>query len=812
MKKTGRRKRALKPRWRKVLADLWAGKSRTLLVVASIAVGVFAVGGIVSGYAIIDQDIDASYASVNPANVEIWTDPFDDDTIQSIERIPGIAHVEGRRMLGVRASQDGKAWLSFDLFAVPDLKASQINRLETIEGDSIPGDRQLLIEYHPMHDPGFQVGDLIQVQLSDGTTRTMPVAGIVRDQAGGSDPEQMMGGFRGYITQETVEWLGAGQPTDYDRLYATVNGDSDDERLIQGVADAIEDKMERSGRQVYHTQTSKTHEHPMVDMALAIMGVLGALGGLVILLGGSLIVNTLNALLAQHLRQIGVMKLIGARSTQILGMYLLLILAYGIIALAIAVPLGALGGYGLALLIAYYMNANLQGFRFIPMAILVQTLIALFVPLAAGFVPVNSGAKTTVRRAISSDRPGGGGQASTAAGGNQLGAWIRWLSRPILLSIRNTFRRKGRLLLTLFTLTVGGAIFVGVFNVRASMERYMAQLGQHFMADVTLSLGQPYRVSEVEWSASQVPGVRAVEAWSGAGAEILDAEDNVVANLQIIAPPADTALLEPDMLAGRWIIPGDEKVLAISDAIWDLYPDLQPGDTLRLSVQGRRAEGWTIVGVFRFTNMLGDPMAYADYDYISRFLRTPDRSASYRVITGAHSLEEQLHVSEVLDRQLRAHGFRVSDVEAGLVTQKQTKQAVVMLVTFLLVMALLTAFVGSIGLMGTMGMNVMERTREIGVMRAIGAVDLQVMQSVLVEGVVIGMISWCLAWLLSYPISYLLLMIISEAMISAPIPLAFTLEGVAIWLVVVLALSALASILPARNAARLTIREVLAYE
>jgi len=381
-----------------------------------------------------------------------------------------------------------------------------------------------------------------------------------------------------------------------------------------------------------------------------------------------------------------------------------------------------------------------------------------------------------------------------------------------LLSIRNTFRRRGRLLLTLFTLIMGGAIFIGVFNVRASMAQYMNQLMQHFMADVTLSFEQPYRVSEVAREAFRVPGVRDIEAWSGAGAEILDADDDLVENLQIVAPPADTALLEPEMLAGRWILPGDQKALAISDAIWDLYPDLQPGDTLRLSVQGRRAEDWLVVGVFRFTSMLGDPLAYADYDYMSEFLRMPDRSASYRVITGAHTLKNQQQVSKALDQQLRSLGFRVSGVEAGLVTQEQMEQMLSMLVTFLLIMALLTAFVGSIGLTGTMGMNVLERTREIGVMRAIGAVDFKVMQSVLVEGLVIGMISWCLAWLLSYPISYLLLMIISQAMLNAPVPLAFTLDGVAIWMVVVLVLSALASILPARNAARLTIREVLAYE
>ncbi len=72
------------------------------------------------------------------------------------------------------------------------------------------------------------------------------------------------------------------------------------------------------------------------------------------------------------------------------------------------------------------------------------------------------------------------------------------------------------------------------------------------------------------------------------------------------------------------------------------------------------------------------------------------------------------------------------------------RQAVNILIVFLLSMALLTAFVGSIGLTGTMGMNVLERTREIGVMRAIGAVDLAIVKSVVIEGVFIGMISWAL--------------------------------------------------------------------
>jgi putative ABC transport system permease protein len=221
---------------------------------------------------------------------------------------------------------------------------------------------------------------------------------------------------------------------------------------------------------------------------------------------------------------------------------------------------------------------------------------------------------------------------------------------------------------------------------------------------------------------------------------------------------------------------------------------------------------WTVIGVFRFTNDLGDVLAYTDYDTMSRLLNLPDQSYSYRVVTDDSTLEGQKAMSAALDQVLRARGFHVRGVEAGKQQQEQTSTAVNILVIFLLAMAVLTAVVGSIGLMGTMGMNVLERTREIGVMRAIGAVDLEIIKSVVVEGVMIGMISWCIAVGISFPISVGLLRIVSQAMIGSEMPLYLTPLGFGIWLLVVLILSVAASILPARTAARLTIREVLAYE
>jgi putative ABC transport system permease protein len=77
---------------------------------------------------------------------------------------------------------------------------------------------------------------------------------------------------------------------------------------------------------------------------------------------------------------------------------------------------------------------------------------------------------------------------------------------------------------------------------------------------------------------------------------------------------------------------------------------------------------------------------------------------------------------------------------------------------------------------------------------------------------IIGIISFGLAVVLSVPFTYGLSTIVSLAVFETPIDVVFTITGYGIWLGLVLILSAFASILPARNAARLTIREVLAYE
>ncbi len=286
----------------------------------------------------------------------------------------------------------------------------------------------------------------------------------------------------------------------------------------------------------------------------------------------------------------------------------------------------------------------------------------------------------------------------------------------------------------------------------------------------------------------------------------------MVTSLSIAAPPQDTQLLHPEFVAGRWLLPGEKSAMVVSDTIYDFYPNLKPGDRLTVKLTGRRKEEWQVVGIFRFVDALGDPLAYANFEFVADEMHLPNQATSYRIITQDHDAASQQALTRLIDTTLSDRNFAIQSIQSGSLMRASAAQALNTLVIFLLIMAVLTAFVGSIGLTGTMSINVLERTREIGIMRTIGAVDMVIMQSVIIEGLVIGIITWVLAIGLSFPISSFLLTIVGKAMMGSAMALRFTPLGILIWLGVVIVLSVIASILPARNAARLTINEVLAYE
>ena len=177
----------MRPRWRKVFHDLIGNLSRTVLVVVSIAVGVFSIGVIVGAYVIISHDMSASYAAHNPMNIEILSNPFDNNLITTIQAMSNVKEVEGRDVFSMRVRIPGSTqWVTLNMVAIDDFAKMKINLLTPIKGTDRPGKNQLLLEQKALGSLMISVGDNLEVELDNGTIKTMPVVGIVQDPSTGA--------------------------------------------------------------------------------------------------------------------------------------------------------------------------------------------------------------------------------------------------------------------------------------------------------------------------------------------------------------------------------------------------------------------------------------------------------------------------------------------------------------------------------------------------------------------------------------------------------------------------------------------------
>jgi len=189
-----------------------------------------------------------------------------------------------------------------------------------------------------------------------------------------------------------------------------------------------------------------------------------------------------------------------------------------------------------------------------------------------------------------------------------------------------------------------------------------------------------------------------------------------------------------------------------------------------------------------------------------------DRCGKLIVATEQHDEAGVMRATTALEDYLEHRGVQVNSIMAMSTERAEGEAFFGAIIFLLLVMALMLAIVGGLGLMGTMSINVLERTREIGVLRAIGAPNKGVARVFIREGIAIGLISWLFGAMLAYPLGKGLSDAVGLAVMGIPLNFSYSIIGLWVWLVPVVILSAVASFIPARNASRLTVREVLAYE
>jgi putative ABC transport system permease protein len=797
----------LRPRWQKILKDLGGNKVRTVLVVLSIAIGVLAVGMISGTQTLLSEDLSDAYTVTHPAHAILNMESFAPDFLGVIEKVDGVSQVDARREFTVILHTADGEEVRLHLTARPDFEQMVLHTLAPVSGTWPPPDRAVVIERTSLPYTHAEMGDIIQVETADGRTRTLPIVGTVHDIF--TEPVQFTNEPYGYVNVETMDWLGHGR--DFDQLHIRLAEENVTTAQIEKVAGRVEDKIERAGMNHFFTWIPEPGEHPANDVVQPLLAILGILGFLSLFASGFLVVNIINGLLAQHTQQIGIMKAVGARRGQIMVMYLICVLIFGLLSLLVAVPLGGLAAYALSSYIASLINFDLAGFRIPTNVIITQTAVALLVPTIAAMVPVVRGSAITVREALSET---GLGKGHFGAGWldrfvNWLSATILRLSRPMRISLRNTIRRKARLALTLFTLTLGGAIFVGVLSVHASLLGTLDDALRYFSYDVNIDFAQEHRISEIQRLAYELPGVAAAESWIGAGFQrIEDGEESE--NYFLLGIPDNAQTIQPTLLEGRWVQPGDQNALVLNSLVIKEEPDIQLGDEITLKVNNGRETTWHVVGIVQ--GVLTGPIAYANQDYLARELRQVGKSAGVQIIGTDNSPAFQRQLERELREQFESAGMEIANSSVTADLRETIEYQFNIIVVLLTVMAVLLALVGGLGLTGAMSINVLERTREIGVMRAVGASDNAILKIVLVEGITVGLISWLFGSLLAYPIGKFLSDTVGRELLEAPLNYRFASDWAIIWLFLIIFIALFASFLPAWNASRLSVRQTLAYE
>ena len=781
--------------WHKAFRDFWQERARTVLVVAAIALGISAFAAVMSSYAILTRELDRGYLNTNPASAILRVDSIDDKLVAEILKNPEVSAAEPRRVVTGQIKSGPMYWRNLTLFVVKDYGDIRVSKLAPERGAWPPATGEILIERDAFQVARANIGDTVIVKTMNGVECPLVVSGSVHDV--GQAQARMENIVYGYINLATLAQLGE-QPY-LDRLNLLVAENRFEENHIRKVAGDVKTLIESQGHEVRRIEVPRPGKHPHSDLMALLLLAMSSFGLFVLVLSGILVVNLLTAMMASQVRQIGVMKAIGGTRWQIARIYFSQALFLGMAAVIVSLPLGLLGARALCRYMAVFLNFDINSFAVPLWVYLLVALVGIAAPLAAAAWPVWKGSGTSVRVALADF-----GLTQTTFGGSSFDralARVGGSFRPLVFAIRNSFRRRLRLMLTLATLAVGGLFFMSALNVRASLINTLDQMFGAKKFDLSVSLRERYDDEQLRRALSNTPGVKRAEGWLATEASVAGQ------NFDLIAFPVDTQLLAPKISEGRFLLPTDTDAIVVNDGLATKFPQFRVGQTVNVQVEGVE-KSWRVVGLAR--EPLSPAVAYVPLGAVQ--VLTPPMVNSVRLSLDHADEDTITAVKAELDRRLEANGMRARGSSSKADSRFAYDQHMVMIYLFLILMSAIIGAVGGLGLMTTMSLNVLERRREMGLLRAIGATPRMVWLMIVIEGVVIGLLSWAIAALFAWPVSKLIGDMFVSALFNGGLDFVFEARGLAIWFVVSIALSALASFLPAWRASRATVREALAYE
>lgn len=785
------------PRWLKLVSDLKAEKGRMVLMIAAILVSLVAVGTVLGAYAILTREIAANYMGTHPSEATLeLEDGITPDLVEQVRRRQDMREAEAREVVLARVKV-GEDWRPILLFVIEDFAKMRLNTVRAQSGAWPPALGSMLIERSALRGVEAQVGSEVWVKTPSGTPQRIQLSGIVHDP--GLAPAWQERMVYAYVTPATLARLG--ETATLHELRVTFRAEDPDLKTVEAGAAGLAAWLKQQGHAVHQIRIPPPRQHPHQRQMETLLLLVLSFALMALVLSAILVATSLAAMLARQVREIGVMKAIGAQSRQIAAMYWVLIVGLGGVAVALALPLSAASARFLSALAANLLNFDLTSTALPWWVNGTQIVAGVLIPLVIASIPIGRASRMTIRDAL--DDHG----VSTGLLNPRLSA--------LPYGLRNAFRRPARLALTLGLLASGGAMFMTALNVSRGWQRNLAKIGETRFYDLDVRLHAPAPLALAE-QLRQLPNVREVESWGFAPAAFSrEGQVDVVrtypdrghGSLSMMAPPPDTHLVRFPLREGRWLQADDLQGVVLNHAALAQVPGARLGDPIHLSLDGQTTT-WRLRGV---VEEIGSPgTAYVTDRAFAQVTGTVGKARMLRIAARDSGTRPNAALLRAVEGKLAASGAGVDMVVPLNELQSAIGGHVQLLIQSLVVMAIVLGLVGLLGLGSTMSISVIERTREIGVMAAIGATPDRIVRMILSEAFLITALSWFLALLLALPLTAALDWLIGTLGFLAPLPFVIAGLPVLVWAILLVVVALVATLLPANRASHITVREALA--
>lgn len=796
--------------WSKVWFDLWHNKTRTFLTVLSIAIGVFAMGAIFGMSDMMSSEMDRSHQSVVPPHITVYlTEQVEPEVIEALRDIPGVEDVEPFNEISVQYKiHPEDEWRQGQIHMRGDYVGQKYELVQLRQGDWPTDKDDLGVERMAALYNDLGIGDSIIFKVGN-RERTATISTLIRHPF--VPPPQFFDLSVFFTSGEGLERFDIPNGT-YSSFFVRVTPYSAD--YAKDVATLIKDRLAKQsigvGTFVYqdperHWGRSFMDGFVLVQQILAVIAVA---------MGAVLVYNTLSNQITQQTNQIGILKAIGARTGTIARLFLVSTAIFGLLALILALPLAAMTAFGVTRYFLDLFNIDFNTFQFSARAVWLQVGAAIATPLLAGLVPIARGAALTVRQAIASYGLGGTfGSSRLDRAVDRFGE--RWLPSHYATALGNMFRRKSRLLLTEIVLLTAGSAFLMVMSLNSSIGLTMDNIYARSRYDALIAFTQNERMEHVSRLASAVPNVEAVELHLIQSASML-VEGQLVKEAgigtSIEGIPGGSDFYTPLIVSGRWILPGDGNAVVLKRGVAE-DNNIVVGDIVTLDLGDLGRDRWQVVGLYDpiFAGGFSSDTIYAPLEALQKATKRYNQGSYLYVRTTTHEAETIADVTATLKNIMDDRGLKVA-VSQTIPDQRATNDFQFgMVITMMLALSIIVGLVGGIALMGSLSIGVIERTKEIGVLRAVGARSRTILGIFIMEGMLQGLLSWFLAVPISLISSPLLARALGEAMFGASLDFRYNWAAVGVWLIFILVISALASTIPANSATRISVRDSLAY-